>query len=459
MKDLTRGPIARHLLEMAAPMALGMLFQTLYLLVDLYFVGRLGPAAIAGVGAAGTLTFLVMAATQVLGVGSVALIAQAVGRKERDAANRLFNQTLAVSFACLAGALALGYALAPAYARATTADATAAGAALDYLRWFLPALGLQFVLVALASALRGTGVVKPAMGAQMLTVLLNAALAPVLIGGWATGHPLGVAGAGLASSISVAFGTLLLAGWFLRLERYVRIAPREWAPRWADWRRLLAVGLPAGGEFLIMFVIFALIYWAVRPFGADAQAGFGVGGRVMQAIFLPAMAVGFSVAPIVGQNYGAGEAARVRATFRTGAWMSAALMLAAMALCHGLAEWLVRPFTHDERAIAVGAQYLRYVSWNFVASGFILTCSGLLQGLGNTWPSLWSSASRVLTFALPVAWLAHRPGFAITDIWVVSISSVALQALFSAVLVRRQLRLSLGALPARAPPAGATEAA
>jgi Na+-driven multidrug efflux pump len=272
----------------------------------------------------------------------------------------------------------------------------------------------------------------------------------VLIGGWGTGHPLGVAGAGLASSIAVAIGTLLLVGYFARLEHYVQFAPRDWAPRLREWRRICAVGLPAGGEFLVLFMISAVIYWAIRPFGAHSQAGFGVGMRVMQAIFLPAMAVGFSVAPIVGQNFGAGHADRVREAFRTGALFGAAAMLVAMVLCLWNPAVLVAPFAPDPAATAVGVQYLHYVSWNFLATGFVLTCSGCLQGLGKTWPALWSSASRVLTFTLPVVWLSRRAGFQLTDLWITSITSVTLQALLSAWLVRRQLRLSLAAL--RVPP-------
>jgi putative MATE family efflux protein len=443
MKDLTEGPISKHLFEMALPMAIGMLFQTLYFLVDLYFVGRLGDAAIAGVGAAGTITFLVMAATQVLAVGSVALISQAVGRKDQPDANRLFNQTMVMSAACVVASLLAGYAGAAAYARATTADAAAAAASLEYLRWYLPAMGLQFVVAALSSALRGTGIVKPAIATQMFTVVLNVLLAPVLIGGWGTGHPLGVAGAGLASSIAVGVGTLLLVGYFARLEHYVQLAPRTWAPQFTQWRRICVVGLPAGGEFLILFMISAVIYWAVRPFGAHSQAGFGVGMRVMQAIFLPAMAVGFSVAPIVGQNFGAGRPERVREAFRTGALIGAAAMLVSMTLCLWNPAALVAPFVPEPAAIAVGAQYLRYVAWNFVAVGFVFTCSGFLQGLGKTLPSLWSSGSRVLTFTVPVLWLSHRPGFKLTDIWITSITSVTLQALISAWLVRRQMRISL----------------
>src|SRR5690606_34245229 len=100
MKDLTQDSIVKNILTMAAPMAIGMLFQTLYLLVDLYFVASLGDAAIAGVGAAGTLMFVVLALTQVLGVGAVALISQAVGRKDREDANLVFNQSLMLAAVC-----------------------------------------------------------------------------------------------------------------------------------------------------------------------------------------------------------------------------------------------------------------------------------------------------------------------------------------------------------------------
>ena len=108
--------------------------------------------------------------------------------------------------------------------------------------------------------------------------------------------------------------------------------------------------------------------------------------------------------------------------------------------CLAWAPLLVRVFTQDAAAVQVGADYLRYLSWNFVASGLVMTCSGVLQGLGNTWPSLWSSASRIVTFMLPVVWLSVQPHFAITQIWSVSILSVTLQAVLIALLAARCLR-------------------
>jgi putative MATE family efflux protein len=443
MRDLTEGSINRHLVAMAAPIAAGMIFQTMYFLVDLYFVGRLGGAAIAGVGSAGNLAFLVMALTQVLGVGTVALIAQAVGRKDQARANLVFNQASILAMASLLACLILGFLFAGHFAGALGSNQATREAGATYLRWYLPGLALQFALVAMASALRGTGIVKPAMTAQMLTVVINVILAPVLIGGWGTGHPLGVAGAGLASSIAIAVGVLLMWVYFLRLEHYVGFDRSNWKPRLDVWRQILAIGLPAGGEFVIMFVIFSFIYFAIRPFGASAQAGFGVGTRVMQAIFLPAMAVAFAVAPIVGQNFGAGKSARVRQTFRSAAVISVALMLIVMALCLGRPALLIGAFISEPEAIRVGSGYLRFVSWNCVSSGFVFVCSGVLQGLGNTWPALWSSASRLITFMTPVWWLTTRPNFSITEIWMVSVASVTLQALLSGTLALRQMRLRL----------------
>jgi len=282
------------------------------------------------------------------------------------------------------------------------------------------------------------------MTVQMLTVVINVVLAPVLIGGWGTGRPLGVAGAGLASSIAIGVGVLLMWIYFRRLEHYVGFDRRDWRPRPAVWRRIVAIGLPAGGEFFIMFTIFSFIYFIIRPFGASAQAGFGIGIRVLQAIFLPAMSVAFAVAPIVGQNFGAGKPARVRATFRSAALMSGGLKLLVMIVCEWRPALLIGAFTTEPDAIRVGAGYLRVIAWNCVASGFVFTCSGVLQGLGNTWPSLWSSASRIVTFVVPVAWLALQPGFTITQIWTVSVVSVTLQAVLIGVLALRQMRLSLG---------------
>src|SRR6267143_520910 len=410
MKDLTQGPITRLLVAMAVPIAIGMLFQTLYFVVDLYFVARLGEAAIAGVSSAGTAGFVILALTQMLGVGTVALVSHAAGRKDQAEANLVFNQSVMLSAICGVLTLAAGFLLSGAFERLVAADPAAAAAGVAYLYWYTPGLALQFALVAMGSALRGTGSVQPTMIVQMLTVILNTVLAPVLIAGWGTHHPLGTAGAGLAIGISVALGVLFLWIYFLRLEHYVGLRTDLWGPRLAVIRRILNVGLPAGGEFFMIFVILGVIYWVIRGFGPAAQAGFGVGARVMQALFLPVLAITL--------------------------------------LCQWRAEWFIECFTRQADAVAVGATYLRIISWNFVATGLIFTCSGLFQALGNTWPSLLSSASRLLTFVLPAVLLSGLPNFTLTQVWYLSVATVTLQALTSLALLRREFRRRLAAPPA-----------
>ena len=428
---------------MAAPIAAGVLFQTLYFLIDLYFVAHLGDDALAGVGAGGNMMFIVLALTQVLAVGTVALISHAVGRKDREDANLVFNQSLSLSGFCAAGTLLIGYAAAKPYMHTLGADEATMRAGVEYVRWFLPNLAMQFALVSMGSALRGTGIVKPTMVVQVITVSLNAILAPVLIAGWITGRPLGVAGAGLASSLSIAVGVAMLGLYFHRLEHYVRFDSSRWRPEFAVWTRLLRIGLPAGGEFALMFLYMALIYWIIRRFGQDAQAGFGIGMRINQSLFLPAMAVAFAAAPIVGQNFAAGKFARVRETFVRAALFAAMIMAALTLFCQWGAQSVVRAFTIQPGAVAVATQFLKVVSWNFIASGLVFTCSAVFQGLGNTVPAVLSSATRILSFAVPALWLTMQPGFQLVQLWYVSVASMTLQACVSLVLMRSQMRRRL----------------
>ena len=327
--------------------------------------------------------------------------------------------------------------------RALGADEATVDAGVTYLRWFAPGLALQFALVAMGSALRGTGVVKPTMIVQAGTVLLNIVLAPILIAGWGTGHPLGVAGAALASTLAIAAGVVLMAIYFARLEHYVAFDRDQWRPRLATWRRLLDIGLPAGGEFALMALFMAVVYWVIRDFGAAAQAGFGIGMRVMQAIFLPAMAIAFAAAPIAGQNYGAKRPGRVRETFVAAVVSSCGVMALLTLFCQWQSDWLVGAFTADPPVIAIGVEYLRIISWNFVGAGIVFVCSSLFQGLGNTWPSLVSSASRVLLFAVPAVWLSRRAGFRLVDLWHLSVATVVLQAILSLLLLYREFRARL----------------
>jgi putative MATE family efflux protein len=458
MQDLTKGSVLGQLLKMTSFMLVTMAFQTLYFLVDLYWVGRLGKEAVAAVGVAGNLMFVVLAITQMLGVGTTTLISHAAGRKDHAQALLIFNQSQVLSVLVGGLFLILAFAVRGSYVRALSADDETAHLAGQYLLWFIPALALQFGMVAMASALRGTGNFTPGMVVQTATVVLNIVLAPFLIFGWVTHHPLGVAGAALATFISIALGTVGFLFFFLPKGAYLKFTPADWGPRIRLWGRMLQIGLPAGAEFALMGVYVFIVYAVSRPFGSAAQAGFGIGMRIIQAGFMPVIALGFAVAPIAGQNYGARHADRVRETFRSAVILSVSVMLIFALLCHVAPAAMVRVFSSDPQVVAVGDDYLRIISWNFIASGVIFVASSMFQAMGNTMPSLLSSLARLVVLGVPTIVLSHRPDFQLRWVWYLSVAAVTFQLVMSLLLLRLEFRRALRftPAPAAAPVAGTT---
>jgi len=443
MQDLTTGSVVRHLLKTASFMLVTMVFQTLYSLVDLYWVGRLGKEAVAAVGISGNLSFVVLAISQMLGVGTTTLVSHAAGRRDKPQALLVFNQSLVLS--SLAGVIffVLAMALRTTYAEKVAADALTADLASDYLLWFIPAMALQFGIVAMSAALRGTGNFKPGMVVQSSTVVLNMVLAPFLIFGWGTGHPLGVAGAAISTLVAVAVGSVWLTLYFLPEDSFLRFVPADARPQIGLWGRILKIGLPAGAEFGMTTIYMLLVYVVTRPFGAAAQAGFGVGLRIVLAGYLPVVALGFSVAPVAGQNFGARRPERVRQTFLMGAALSAVLMAAFAVLCHIAPAGMVRIFSQDPQVVSVGEEYLRVISWGFVATGAVFVASSTFQAMGNTLPSLATSFLRVLIVAIPVMLLSRQPGFELRWIWYLSVGAVLLQVVASLWLLWREFELRL----------------
>jgi putative MATE family efflux protein len=428
---------------MSAFMAVSMVAQTLYLLADLYWVGHLGKEAIAAVGLAGNLTMIVLALTQMLGVGTTTLISHAAGQKDQPRAEVVFNQSFVMSILVALALGLLGFLLMNPYCNSLSADAVTATLAKRYLLWFIPALLLQFPLVALGSALRATGIIKPTVGLQVLSVVLNIVLAPLLIFGIGPWPKLGVTGAALASFISILIADVLIVIYFEKKYHYLRFRFPLFRPQPKIWSKMLHIGVPAGAEFVLLFVYIMIVYGIIRGFGPAAQAGFGVGARVMQALFLPVVALSFAVAPVIGQNFGGRRADRIRQSVYSAIGIATAMMLVLALIAHFAPAPLIHAFSNDPHVIDFGSDYLRIVSLNFVAAGIVFTTSSIFQGIGNTWPPLLSSMTRLFLFVLPAILVARTPGFEIKHVWYLSVASQVFQACINLLLLRRELRKKL----------------
>jgi putative MATE family efflux protein len=439
MQDMTKGSITSHLIKTTSFMLVTMIFQTLYFLIDLYWVGRLGKEAVAAVSISGNLTFLVLAVSQMLGVGTTTLVSHAVGQKDRERTQLVFNQSQVLSVLVAAIFFVLGMSVRTFYCQRMAADAETARLAGQYLLWYIPAMTLQFGLVSMGAALRGSGNFKPGMVVGTGTIIINMILAPFLIFGWLTHVALGVGGAALASLVAIVIGTVWYMNYFPK-GGYLEFQPRDWKPDLGLWSKLLQVGLPAGAEFLLVSVYLLVVYSVIKPFGSSAQAGFGIGMRILQSTFLPVVALGFAVGPVAGQNFGARNPERVREAYRVGAIIAVWYMAVLVVVYHIAPAAMIRVFSKDPEVIAVGVDYLKIISWSFFFSALIYVNSSMFQAIGNTVPAMIASFARIVLVSVPAVILSRQPGFELRWIWYLSVATIGLQLLLSSLFLRREFR-------------------
>jgi len=166
---------------------------------------------------------------------------------------------------------------------------------------------------------------------------------------------------------------------------------------------------------------------------------------------MPALAIAIAAGPIAGQNFGAGNAARVRETFTRAAVMVTVVMIAFTIISVWQPALLLGSFASDAQTLAVATLFLQMISLNLVAQGLIFVCSGTFQGLGNTKPVLLSSGVRLVTYSLPVLWLSARPGFRIEYAWYISNVTTTLQAVLGLWLLHLEFRKRLTPLKSALP--------
>jgi putative MATE family efflux protein len=288
---------------------------------------------------------------------------------------------------------------------------------------------------------------RTAVVAQAATLILNIVLAPILIFGWFTGVPLGVTGAALATLAALIIGVGGLLVHIVRKGHYFDSQSSSWRPRLPLWTRLANIGLPSGAEFALLALYLSFVMWVIRPFGASAQAAFGIGQRWLQVGMMSPMAISLAASAIIGQNFGAGQSERVRQTFAQsllGCLLAAGVFFT---FFQAMPHLLFRPFTQDPPVFAFGEEYLGIISWNLLATSIVFACFGVFSGLGNTLPCLLGSAIRIVLIVVPVWLLSHHPGFHARWVWELSAAATVVQMLINLWFLRREYSTRL-AVPA-----------
>jgi putative MATE family efflux protein len=407
-KDWTQGPVVNNLLQLSWPMIVMESLFVISQVVDMIWIGRLGPASIAGVGVANIVTQLVMAMDFGLIVGVRAMVARFVGAGDMKTANHVAAQALILSASWGALMMMVGITLAGPIMGLFGLEANVVSEGMSYMRVLFAGWITMDLLVMCLYVIQSSGDTIRPMFMEAFLRVIHISLCPFLVLGLGPFPKMGVAGAALSNIISQTLGTIiclwLLFGGYTRLH----LARNDFRLDFGVMWRILKIGIPA----LVMNVQRSfgtfILTWLIAPFGTLAVAAHSLASRLEMFISMPAMALGMGAGVLVGQNLGAHQPARAEKS----AWVAVGLFQAFMTLCSAIiliwAENIMGVFTTEPELIELGGDFIRISAAVF----FIMSISTVLQSCiasaGDTVPNMLISIAVMWVAQIPVAWLLSQ---------------------------------------------------
>ena len=437
--DLTKGPILKTLIRLAVPVTVSMVMFTVYLMVDLYFVGRLGPEAVAALSISGNAFFIHLGFSAILGTGGMALIAQAFGRKDYDYAARVFKQCILLALIVGVVEATVGLMIAPAYLKYFGGTGKSLEWGIQYFQIFVISFLFMILLYTIGNCYRGMGNTKTPMIIMLQANLMNIVLDPILIFGWLGLPGMGVRGAALASVISQIYALAIYGYLIFIKESHINIRGK-WQLNLGIIRKSLYIGVPSGLNHFLLAANLLITFRVISDYGTAALASIGIGFRILQAIYIPVIAVASAMAAIVGQNFGANKYKRITGTFARAWLISTLFMLFCTAVCQTFSDYIIGIFSNDPDVIRFGVSYLRVFSLGFIMVGAIMVFSAVFQGLGKTYPSLIGAVVDNALFAGLVFTLPVYFSWGIQSIWWIKLTTAIIEAVVVAVWLKGELQ-------------------
>ena len=403
--NLTEGPIGSRLTKMAVPMMFGMVAIMLFNVADTFFVGQLGPQELAAMGYSFPVIFVINSIIFGLGIGATSIISIAIGKGNHNQVQRITTHTLILALAATLALSAIGLATMHPVFSALGAGGNVLPLIEQYVSiWYL---GIFFLVVPMLgnSAIRATGDTKTPAYIMAFAAMLNIILDPAFIFGFGPIPALGLQGAAIATVIS--WGITFFASLYVLKYRYdmLDISIPKPPELFASWGKILHVGLPASATNLLFPLSMGLLTAMVATYGDEAVAGFGVAGRIESLAIIGVIGMSASLAPFVGQNFGAKKILRIKKALSF-SFKFAMLWGAAMfAILFLFAYPISSLFSSDPLIIFSSAAYLTIVP---VCYGISAMGAFVSQSLNAMRRPLEASAIlllRLAILAVPLAWL------------------------------------------------------
>ena len=393
--DLTTGPMVLHFKNLAIPAALGMLFATLYNVVDVYYAGRLSTEAQAGLAIGYQAFFIFLAVGFGLGSGLSALVSNAKGAKDTSGTRKLAAQGLSFGVIVTVIFMVVALWLGPKLIEIVSEPGGYRDAGTGYFHWLIVALP-GFML-----AYGGNGILqahgdsrslqRALMGAFFANVILNPLLMFGIPGVW---DGMGFNGIALATVISQTGVMIFILRQIFKLDVMQGVLLSEFKPDLKSFRSILGQMLPATMAMMVMFFSSFVVQYALKGFGEPAIAAYGVALRIEQILLLPVLGMTGALLPIAGQNFGAKEFDRIREALIF-CWKLGFAMTAIAAPVFWLGgSMLMSIFTKDPEVIAIGTSYLHVDGFLFPIYMMLFSINSLLQALKKPIWTLWLSIYR-----------------------------------------------------------------
>lgn len=403
-QDYTTGSIKRAIFLLAVPMVIEMLMESLFAVVDIFWVARLGADAVATVGLVEALMTLVYAVAMGLGLSATAMVARRVGEKDRDGA--AYSGVQAIGLGVLAGIVLgiPGWILAPRLLRMMGAPPEILAVGTGYARLAMGGCVVVLLLFLNNAVFRGAGDAAIAMRVLWISNSINLVLDPCLIFGWGPFPQLGVTGAAVSTLTGRGIGVLYQ---FYRLSKggeHIRILARHVRLNVDVMLRLIRVSLTGILQFAIPHVAWIGLIRIVSTFGSAALASYTISIRIIIFFILPAWGLSGAAATLVGQNLGANQPERAeQSVWKTGLYNMIFLGVEGVLLII-FADPVIRLFTNDPAIVPLGISCLRILSLGNVGYAYGMVMLQAFNGAGDTTTPTIVNFFGFLLFEVPLAY-------------------------------------------------------
>ena len=393
--DLTVGSMAVHFRRLAIPAALGMLFATLYNVVDVYYAGRLSTDAQAGLAIGYQAFFVLMALGFGLSSALSALVSNAKGSGKTSQVRRYISQGLTFAIILTLLSMIIGWFIGPKLIGLVSEPGSYRNAGLGYFGWLIFALPGFLIAYGGNGILQAHGDTLSMQRALMLAFFANVLLNPLFMFGipnyWSG---MGFNGIAAATILSQTCVMVFIVFRIFQLEAMQTFKLIEFLPSSDIFKQIFSQLLPASSALMVMFISGFVVQFALKEFGGHAVAAYGVALRIEQILLLPVLGMTGALLPIAGQNFGAKEYDRVRSALQY-CWKAGFIMslIAVPSLLFG-ANFAMSLFTSDPDVISAGSSYLRVDAFLFPIYMMLFSINSILQAFKKAIWTLYISIYR-----------------------------------------------------------------